>query len=199
MARSAVREDALPHGSGERLPIGISRLETRGYSPLLERRFTALFCSLRPPPDLVLPALDLARTFRRAEVPVISGFHSPVERGCLEILLTGKQPIAVCLPRSIQRMRIPPEWRTALAERRLIVASGAGFREERPTARSAELRNRLVAALADRVVIVHASAGGRLYGLAREVVRSGKPLLCLDHPSNGDLLLLGARTISPSR
>lgn len=177
----------------------MSDLAIWGYGPLLERRFTALFCSLRPPADLVLPALDLARTFRRAEIPVIGGFHSPLERDCLELLLRGRQPVAICPARSIDRMRVPAKWRRPLAERRLLVVAAAHGWVDRPTARSADLRNRLVADLAERVMVIHATAGGRLYSLAREVVSRGKPLLCLDHPANGDLLLLGAKTISPSR
>jgi len=44
-------------------------------------------------------------------VTVISGFHTPVEKECLRILLRGSQPVIICPARSIEGMRIPPTWK----------------------------------------------------------------------------------------
>ena len=66
---------------------------------LSSRRLVALFCSVKCPGDLILKTYDLARDLRQAGVAVISGFHSPMERECLDILLRGTQPVIVCRAR----------------------------------------------------------------------------------------------------
>lgn len=79
----------------------------------------------------------------------------------------------------------------------MVVVTVHSPRVRRPTVKSAELRNRVAAALAERVFIAGATPGGRLHSLAREVAARRQPLACFDHPSNHDLLLLGARAVSP--
>jgi hypothetical protein len=63
---------------------------------LLKLRLTSLFCSRKCPGDAIVKAYDLAREMREIETPVISGFHTPVEKDMLEILLKGKGPIVIC-------------------------------------------------------------------------------------------------------
>jgi len=50
----------------------------------------------------------------------------------------------------------------------------------------------VVAALADRVLIAHARQGSKTESLAREIIGWGKPVFTLEHPSNENLLALGA-------
>ena len=89
-------------------------------------------------------------------------------------------------------MRLPAEWRRAHAEGRVLVASAYPDRIRRPTAALADARNRLVSALARVLVVVHATAGGRLARLAQERLRAGQPVYCLDLRENEDLRLAGA-------
>jgi predicted Rossmann fold nucleotide-binding protein DprA/Smf involved in DNA uptake len=93
-------------------------------------------------------------------VTVVSGFHSPVEKECLRILLRGKQPIIVCLARAFGKIRLPSDWRPALESGRLLLLSPFERRPRRPDAESAQRRNELVAALADEVLIIYAQPGG---------------------------------------
>lgn len=58
---------------------------------------TALFCSACSPGHTILAAYDQATRWRDAGRCIISGFHSPVEKECLRILLRGRQPVIVCL------------------------------------------------------------------------------------------------------
>jgi predicted Rossmann fold nucleotide-binding protein DprA/Smf involved in DNA uptake len=64
--------------------------------------------------------------------------------------------------------------------------------ERRVTAELAASRNRFVAALADRVLFIHAAPGGRTEALAREVIGWGKPVYALDHAANSHLSARGA-------
>lgn len=45
-------------------------------------------------------AYDLAAAPRDAGIPVISGFHTSVEKDCLDFLLKGRQPVVVVPARS---------------------------------------------------------------------------------------------------
>lgn len=170
-------------------------LFARGDPALLAAPLTALFCSVRVPPELVLPAFDLARSLRDAGVPVVGGFQSPLERECLDFLLRGTQPVVLAAAREIVGMRLPPPWREAVERgRMLIVSSEPGPR--RPTRSLAARRNRLVAALAERVCVVHASPGGMLRRVLVEALSRGTPVACPDHPENRDLLLMGAAPLA---
>jgi predicted Rossmann fold nucleotide-binding protein DprA/Smf involved in DNA uptake len=180
-------------------PAAPATLSVLGDPALLHAPLTALFCSTRVPAELVLPALDLARDLRDEGTPVVGGFHSPVERECLSLLLRGRQPLVICLPRSLDRIRLPRAWVDPLADGRLLLVSGCGASVRRPTARLAEERNRLAAALARRVLLIHAVPGGRLYRLAVELSRWAVPLHCPGHSANGDLLLLGATPMPRAR
>lgn len=182
-----------PWGLGDRLGAGAPEVVTViGDPALLSVGATGLFTSSRLPADLVIPTLELARGWRDAGVAVASGFHAPVERECLELLLTGSQPVLAWLARGVEGMRLDRAWRVAVEQGRLLVASGYGAKLNRATVRSAEGRNRMVAAAAHDVFVAGATPGGRLHGLAREVLARRQPLSCFDHPSNHDLFLLGA-------
>ena len=141
-------------------------------APLAARR-TALFCSARTPGDAILRAHDAARRMRDAGVTVISGFHSPIEKDCLRILLRGKQPIIVCPARAIEGMRIPPECRAACEAGRLLFLSPFTEQPRRVTQGSALRRNEVVAALADEVFIAHITLGGRTRLMAEMLRRWG--------------------------
>jgi len=139
-----------------------SRLWAIGSPEILAGHKIGLFCSVRCPGDAILGAYDAARKIRDEGVTVVSGFHSPVEKECLRILLRGKQPIIMCLARSMIKIRIPTEWRPALDSGRLLLLSPFEKFPRRPTIESARQRNELVAALSDEVLIIHAQPGGSI-------------------------------------
>ncbi len=171
--------------------------KSKGNLQLLEEPLTALFCSTQCPGDLILKTYDLARSMRDAGMPVISGFHTPMEKECLRLLLRGSQPVVICPARSIENMRMPAEWRSALKQGRLLVLSPFPSHQRRPTAETAERRNDLVAELAHQVFITHAAPGSKTEALAREVAAAGKPLLTLDIPANKNLMDMGSQGVRP--
>ena len=105
---------------------------------------------------------------------MVSGFHSPTEKQCLRILLEGKQPIIICLARSLAKIRLPSEWQTALDSGRLLLLSRFE-RSRRADKETARRRNELVAALADEVLIVHAEPGGAIERISRLIDRWNLP------------------------
>ena len=169
-----------------------------GTLRLLDEPLTALFCSNRCPGDLILKTYDLARAMRDAGVPVIGGFQTPMERECLGLLLRGSQPLVVCPARSIDNMRVPRDWRPALDDGRLLVLSPFPSTARRPTVELAAQRNDLVADLAAQVFIAHAAPRSKTETFARKLAESGKPMLTLDSPANGNLVEMGAEVVEHS-
>src|SRR6266478_3693605 len=151
--------ERLQERLGEHAPRTLTAL---GNLDSLSQPKIALFCSVRSPGNAILGAYDAARKLRDEGITVVSGFHSPVEKECLRILLRGKQPIITCLARSLVKIRIPAEWRQALDSGRLLVLSPFERRPRRPDTKSARRRNELIAAFADEVLIIYAQPGGAI-------------------------------------
>lgn len=99
-------------------------------------------------------------------VTIISGFHSPIEKECLRILLRGKQPIIICPARAIEAMRIATECHSAFDVGRVLFLSPFTNDPKRVTKDSAARRNEFVAAMADEAYIPHVSAGGQTARIA---------------------------------
>ena len=164
----------------ERLGDGApAQLTTLGNLSLLALPKTALFCSAKAPGAAILRTYDAARCMRDDGIPVISGFHSPIEKECLRILLRGKQPIILCPARAIEAMRIPTECRAAFDAGRLLFLSPFIQKPRRVTKDSAFDRNKLVAALADEAYIAHISPGGQISQIVDMLKKWHVPLIAI--------------------
>src|SRR5438093_6081943 len=188
--------DFTPAGDGSTLKK-CPAFAALGSTAILRSPLLALFCSIRCPGKLILETYDLARALRDACVPVISGFHAPMEKECLDLLLRGTQPVVVCPARSLERMRIPTKWKTPLTEGRLLLLSPFPGKTRRATAGLAQKRNEFVAAIADEVFVTYAAAGSRTERFCHDVLTWGKPLLTLESDENAGLLVLGAKPVRP--
>ena len=167
-----------------------------GDLDLLRRRMIGLFCSMKCPGGLILRAHDLAQNLRRPDLTVLSGFHTPVEREVLEIFLRERQPVTVCPARSIEDMRIRKEYLEPLQEGRLMLLSPFPEKRRRIDADASVVRNRVVVALADEVLVVHAEPGGKTEGICQETIPWGKPLYAIGGDANAHLIALGAKPIN---
>lgn len=67
--------------------------------------------------------------------------------------------------------------------------------QRRVTSSLAAARNRLVAALATRLFIVHAAPGSKTEQLGREAIGWGQPVYTFDHPANARLIDIGAAAV----
>ena len=145
-----------------------AELRVLGDSALLAVPATALFCSARCSGEAILRAYDQAAHWRDTGRAVIGGFHSPLEKECLRILLRGPQPVIICPARGLPR-RLDPELRAPLLAGRLLVVSPFADAETRVTRDLAKQRNLLVAALAETVWFAHITPGGQMEQLAQHV------------------------------
>jgi predicted Rossmann fold nucleotide-binding protein DprA/Smf involved in DNA uptake len=185
---------ALQNYLGDRAP---ERLTALGNLDLLTGKMLALFCSVKCPGNLILQTYDLAQNLRQADVTVIGGFQSPMERECLTILLPSSNPVIICLARSLENLRVRSEYKKPLASGRLLLLSPFVGRPHRPTVQTALYRNRIVAALADQIFVSYADPGGKTEQFCREVLAWGKPLFTLESDANANLMAMGAQPVAP--
>ena len=154
-----------------------SSLQLIGPVDLLATRKVALFCSARTPGEAILRAHDTASRMRDESMTVISGFHSPIEKECLKILLRGKQPIIICPGRAIESMRVPADCRKAFEASRILFLSPFTKQPKRVTKESAIRRNEVVAALADEAYVAHIESGGKTNQIVKKLNEWKVPIL----------------------
>jgi len=162
-----------------------------GNLDILTRPLLGFFCATHCPGNVILRTYDLALALREVGVPVIGGFHTPMEKECLEVLLRGQQPVVICPARNIERLRMPTSWRKPYGEGRLLVLSPFVARQRRPTAVLAEHRNHFVAMLAAHIFVAYAGAGSRTARFCAALVAQHKPVYTLDLPANAHLVQRG--------
>ena len=178
-----------------------------GDPTLLDRKPLALFCSVHCPGDLILKSYDLARALRTSSITLIGGFQSPIEKEFLELVLrrpasqsgtaaSTSPSVIVCPARGLGTMRIPRPWRDPLEAGRLLLLSIFPDSLRRANAAAAARRKACVAALADRMLVLHAREGGKTAALCQQVLADGKVVYTLASPHNGHLVALGVQAVS---
>lgn len=190
---SATYPSSLQKCLGRHAPAVITGL---GNLDGLPHKKLGFFCSVKCPGHLILQAHDFAKELIRTEVRVIGGFHSPIERECLRILLRGSQPVIVCPARCIQGMRLRSEYKKPLEEGRLLLLSPFGENQRRNSTETSTERNGFVAALADVIFIAHASPNSKTEAFCKEVLSWGKPVYTLESDSNINIINVGAKPIT---
>ena len=168
--------------------VSYPRIWAIGNLDILKTRLIGFFCSTKCPGSVIVHIYDLARALRDSGISVISGFHSPMEKECLDLLWRGRPPVVLCPARNIDQIRFPAAWRTPIAEGRMLVLSPFGAPHRRPTADLAEQRNRFVSTLADTVAIAHAHSGSKIDRLYTWSMALGKRVYTLDLRENANLM-----------
>lgn len=161
-----------------------------GNEAILQRDSIALYCSARCPGNLVIKSYDLAQKWRANNQSLISGFHSPIEREVLAIMLRSPTPVCMVLARGLPK-RIRPEWRRALDEGRLLIISPFDVGVKRPTRQTATRRNQMVAQLAHSLFVAYAAPGSKTESFCRALIATGKPCLTFDDPKTKHIMAMG--------
>ena len=167
-----------------------------GNLDILRKNPTALFCSTKCPGDLIVKTYDIAQILRDAGMTVISGFHSPMERECLTILLRGAQPVIICPARSINNMRINREYKKPLKDGRLLFLSPFDKNQRRISAKSSHYRNLFVAAMSAAIFVAHAGPGSKTEAFCKEIISWQKPIYTFESDYNKNLVEMGARSVN---
>lgn len=166
-----------------------------GNLEILNRKLLGFFCSVKCPGDIILNTYDIARSLRDAGIPLVSGFHSPIEKDVFDLILKGSQPLVLCPARSIENMRIPNTWKGTIDNGRLLVLSPFKKRHKRVTASLSEQRNKLVALLARDTFLPYAAPGSQSENLCKEIIKAGKQIFTFEDAANKSLIAMGAKLI----
>lgn len=145
--------------------LGADVLSGYGGKDVLSGPLWAFFASRQCSGMAIRLAMDWALAQAAKKQAVVSGFHSPLEQSVLKVLLQAKSPVVAVLARPVSQARLSAEWHTALEQGRMAVVSAephSGQVQSRLTATLASERNDLVARLAGRIIVAHASPGGVL-------------------------------------
>jgi predicted Rossmann fold nucleotide-binding protein DprA/Smf involved in DNA uptake len=170
----------------------VDAVSALGNLEILRSRKLAVICSRKCPGDVILKTYDFARLARDSGIAVVSGFHSPIEKDCLAVLLRGASPIIMVQAHRLSTSRLPREWRKAIDAGRLLLFSPFRQKDKRVTAQLAAERNRFVAAISDEVLFPYAAPGSKTEALALDLLKSGKPVHTFSERP-GSLLAAGAR------
>lgn len=181
----------------QQIDISANHVQFLGSSQLLKIQKLGLVCSRKCPGDVILKTYDFARLVRGSGLIVSSGFHSPIEKDCLPILLRGSDPIIIVQAHKLSTARLPLEWHKAIDAGRLLLLSPFDEKHKRVTAELAAERNRFVASISDEVLIPYAAPGSNTEALALELLGTGKCVYTFDSGASTSLSSHGAVVISP--
>ena len=123
-------------------------MDSLGNTDLWERHLVAFFASRSVTPEAESRCIAWAESMCKTDSVVISGFHSPLEKRVLRLLLEHKHPVILFLGRATYK-RIPVEYQEAIEERRMLIVSVRN--NCRHSNGSAETRNWNVARFADEI------------------------------------------------
>lgn len=157
------------------MPIDI---KYKGNIDILKSHKTAFLCSRKAPAKIILRTYDWAIEQREKGACIISGFHSQIEKDVLHYLLKGTQPIILVLARGFMK-RIEPELKRALDSDRLLIVTPFNEDVIRVSKKRADIRNQLMAELADEILIAYAAKGGNIYKLIQGNLLKDKSIINL--------------------
>ncbi|RSK37344.1 DNA-binding protein [Hymenobacter metallilatus] len=175
----------------------LEELRTLGNTALLRLPKTAFFCSRDYPHRIERLSYLWAMEQRQLGYCVLSGFHSQLEQSIFRFLRRDvQQPIVYVLGRGIQPA-LPLEYERDIQLGRLLFVTPFDREVSTVTQETANIRNLLIADMADRFFIPYMRPGGNLEQLLQGEVIRGKPLLTLNLPENRELFRRGARLYQP--
>lgn len=157
-----------------------------GQRTFLDRPSTAFFSSRQCPGSAIRAATDWAIAQAKAKNVVMSGFHSPLEQSVLEILLVARSPAIIVLARAVDQATIVQPWQDAIREGHLTMISEncTNGSSVRLTKARAQTRNELIATLATKICIAHASETGSLAMQVAKWRTEGRMISMLSAPQH---------------
>jgi predicted Rossmann fold nucleotide-binding protein DprA/Smf involved in DNA uptake len=174
-----------------------ARMVILGDPDILNRSKLGLICSRKCAGDVILKIYDFAGLVRGSGLATVSGFHSPIEKDCLPILLRGSDPLIIVQAHRLSTSRLPVNWQKAIDARRLLLISPFPEKDKRVTTELATERNRFVATISDDVLIPYTAPDSKTETLFRDLISSGKRVYTFESPANAAMISAGAVAIAP--
>lgn len=136
-----------------------------GNKSLLDLPKHGFLCSRCTKSSVILPCLDWAVERAKGEDPVISTFHSEIEKAVLDMLIPGKCPVILVLGRSIYK-KIPENLQRLLDANRLLIISVCD--QKRISKESAFLSNQYICQNSQSLTFGFISKESTLFSLYNE-------------------------------
>jgi hypothetical protein len=137
-----------------------------GNKSILNNNKTAFLCSRKVPAGIILGSYDWAKQQREAGNCIACSNHSPIEKDVFDILLKGKQPLILVLPRGLKK-RWEPKIIEAVQSKRLLIINPFDQTVTRITRETAHKKNETIIALTDEIVAGYVEKGGQLEELMK--------------------------------
>lgn len=170
-------------------------LDAIGDTAVLQYPLLGFVCSIQCPGSVIIRAIDAVHSLVEAGMVIAGGFHSPMERAILDILLRGRQPVVLCPAKGLSYLRLGPAARNALKDGRLLLLSLFDRSVRRSTAEQAQCRNDLVAALSDVLLVPYASPGGNTWTTIQRALARGQTVITLKDDNNAHLVEAGVLAV----
>jgi predicted Rossmann fold nucleotide-binding protein DprA/Smf involved in DNA uptake len=165
-----------------------------GNVELFKTKKLGLLCSVRCPAKIILKTHDHMQVLGRNQT-VISGFHSPVEKEALKLLLRMGSSVILCPARSLIGYRVPRAFENPLADGTMLIVSMFKKTTRKQNAALAYRRNKFVAVVSDIMLIPFADKRSKTLELVRFMIAKGKKVSAFDDPENSHLFQLGVARI----
>lgn len=110
---------------------------------------------------MVLKSYEWAKQQRAEESCIVCGNHSQIEKDVFEILLKGKQPLILVLPRGLKK-RWSKVWLNNIDIGRLLIISPFRRDVSRITRDTAVVKNQTIIEISDNIVIGFKTQSGQL-------------------------------------
>ena len=166
-----------------------------GNEVLLNNHLIAVFCSAKCPGSIILKTYEYMKQLKDENTAVISGFHSPIEHECLNILMNRMIPVILSPARSIENMRINKKYTGLLAKRRMLIVSPFNVKHKRISSERSKQRNEFITDIADEVFIPFAASRSKTEELCKELIDKGRTVLTFNDNHNENLIALGVTPI----
>lgn len=147
-----------------------------GNLSLIYKPTHGFLCSRSTKSNVILASLDWAADMARAEIPIMSTFHSKMEDSVLDILIAGRCPVILVLGRSIYK-QLPEKLQPLYDAGRLLVISLS--EQERISRESALICNEYICRMADDVTFGFISPDSPLSELRNEALQEKKNVYVL--------------------
>jgi predicted Rossmann fold nucleotide-binding protein DprA/Smf involved in DNA uptake len=137
-------------------------MNCKGELGILKLQKTAFLCSQKCPAEIVLKSYDWAKEQREKGNCIVCGNHSQIEKDVFEILLKGKQPLILVLPRSLKKNWEPKIIEAITQNRLLVISPFIGDQNKRITRENAIQKNETIISLADKIMVGYKTKNGQL-------------------------------------
>jgi len=146
-----------------------------GNIDLLSQIDFAFLCPSKCPGNIIIKARELAFEWLKKELTVAGGFHSPVERQVVNVLMKGSQPIVICLAVPLENMSVPETWKKGILEERILVITPIRKTDaQRPTQELCDIRDKFVTKLAAKIYIPYVDEHATIAELYKRLKQEGK-------------------------